>query len=94
MSWWMIPVIGAMALGVWFLGWRLMRIRTTDHVHCDIRDQDYFVDFERRATPGWNPGRKVDVKSCTAFTNPEQVTCAKACLRIPDAELERQHRAA
>lgn len=80
MSIWLIPVVVAMAAGVWFVVWRSLRLRTREQFHCSGKDLDVEVQVERQATPTWSGGRAVDIIACTAFGDPARVTCDRGCI--------------
>jgi hypothetical protein len=82
MSLWVIAFVAAMTLGVWLLGWRLIEIKSRERIYCDTEDGIFMVDFQRRANAEWEAGPRVGVTRCTAFADPEHVTCDKSCVYL------------
>jgi hypothetical protein len=66
-------------LGSFFVARRLERARQPAKVHCAEKGGDYQVDVLVQPKP-WNYGDEYAVVRCTAFRDPDHVTCDKHCL--------------
>ncbi len=78
-----ILVIGivALAFSVWALGLWIGRGSVARAIHCVERNIDVDLQVRTRLDAHWAPAAACDVVECSAFDDPEAVTCDKACLR-------------
>lgn len=68
---------------------RFDREHRPTRVHCAAKDADVHVDVLVRPKP-WNFGDEHDIVRCSAFENPNEVTCDKQCLK-PLVQLHAAH---
>lgn len=73
-------VLGMYVLVYYLVTW-INRIRTTEQVHCPVKDEDFDVDFVCKTGDMWTPGKRLDVVRCTAFDDPDHVDCGKDCVK-------------
>ena len=79
--WIVLAVVASLFLVIYLLGRFLIRIRATERIHCPVKDDDYEVESVWSSSVTWGLGKRVDIRRCSAFDNPELITCEKACMR-------------
>lgn len=78
--WSVILAVVAMTAIVYLFARAIVAARKTEIVHCDERGEDFTVTFDCRLGASWEPERKVQVVSCSAFSDPDHPTCDRRCL--------------
>ena len=91
-----ITVVLVVGLGLAALAWalcggarRVTRVATRSF-WCPFRSRNVAAEFQEDA---WS-GERIEVESCNAFSPPTEVTCERACLRLPKLPPTQVHRAA
>jgi hypothetical protein len=75
-----IVAVLAMFVAITLLGRFVGTVRSGTRMRCPLDGGEHNVDFLRGLTTTWSPGKRRDVLACSAFADPERVTCGKECL--------------
>jgi hypothetical protein len=73
-------LFGGFTLLIWGSGLLAFPARTRENLTCPADGSNRSIVFKRELNLGWAPGRAVDVIACSAFADPCDVRCLKACL--------------